>query len=68
MQVIINIGNFIWNLIEKIADTIDTVIEFIGNIIGWITSYLAILPSSIQSILLMGLGILIALLIYRFIR
>lgn len=68
MQVIINIGNFIWNLIEKIASTIDTIIEFIGNIIGWITSYLAILPSSIQSILIMGLGILIALLIYRFIR
>lgn len=68
MQVIINIGNFIWNLIEKIANTIDTVINFIGNIINWITSYLTILPSSIQSILILGLGIMIALLIYRFIR
>lgn len=68
MQVIINIGNFIWSLIEKIAGTIDTIIQFIENIIDWIMSYLAILPSSIQSILVMGLGIIIALLIYRFIR
>lgn len=68
IKVLGNVLNFVWDLIKTIADTITMIIESIYDIFEWITSYFSILPTEILALFNFTIIILVALLIYRFVR
>ncbi len=68
IKVLGNVLNFVWDLIKTIADTITMIIESIYDIFEWITSYFSILPIEILALFNFTIIILVALLIYRFVR
>ena len=59
---------FIYNAILKLKDFISNMITFINNLIGFLTSFIDIFPNEIKVIILLTLGIIIPLLLYRFLR
>ncbi len=65
---IINIAQFVWNIIVQIKDVLVDIAKFIANIYEWIITYVTALPSEWASILLTTLIVLIGLLLYRFLK
>lgn len=68
IKIFTNIGNFFWNMILKIIDTITMIFQFIQDLSSWILKFFSILPNDIASLLIFLISILTALLIYKFIR
>ena len=68
IKVLGNVLNFVWDLIKTITDTITMIIKSIYDIFEWITSYFSILPTEILALFNFTIIILVALLIYRFVR